>query len=171
MIPVFDGAVFSRMRKGSLWVEFSMASPVPGVFCPTPRNGSFQSQKAGRKAGRTKPESGTGTARKRDEARKRRQKAGRKAGRVRLLAIGRDGKRDGKRKAGRVRYWQYGQAEKSPDLAISDLSRFPACPASRLSGPVPLPLTVPLPQTVPLPNICPASQCVPLPNILLGTIS
>ncbi len=27
-------------------------------------------------------------------------------------------------KAGRVRYWQYGQAEKSPDLAISDLSRF-----------------------------------------------
>ena len=32
-----------------------------------------------------------------------------------------------KRKAGRVRYWQYGQAEKSPDLAISDLSRF--CPA------------------------------------------
>ena len=29
-----------------------------------------------------------------------------------------------RRKAGRVRYWQYGQAEKSPDLAISDLSRF-----------------------------------------------
>jgi hypothetical protein len=29
------------------------------------------------------------------------------------------------RKAGQVRYWQYGQAEKSPDLAISDLSRFP----------------------------------------------
>ena len=27
-------------------------------------------------------------------------------------------------KAGQVRYWQYGQAEKSPDLAISDLSRF-----------------------------------------------
>ena len=27
-------------------------------------------------------------------------------------------------KAGRVRYWQYGQAEKSPDLAISDPSRF-----------------------------------------------
>ena len=27
-------------------------------------------------------------------------------------------------KAGRVRYWQYEQAEKSPDLAISDLSRF-----------------------------------------------
>ncbi len=27
-------------------------------------------------------------------------------------------------KAGRVRYWQYGQAEKSSDLAISDLSRF-----------------------------------------------
>jgi hypothetical protein len=37
-------------------------------------------------------------------------------------------------KAGRVRYWQYGQAEKSPDLAISDLSRF-----SRPNiGPVPL---------------------------------
>ena len=28
------------------------------------------------------------------------------------------------RKAGQVRYWQYGQAENSPDLAISDLSRF-----------------------------------------------
>ena len=27
-------------------------------------------------------------------------------------------------KAGQVRYWQYGQAENSPDLAISDLSRF-----------------------------------------------
>jgi hypothetical protein len=26
--------------------------------------------------------------------------------------------------AGQVRYWQYGQAEKSPDLAILDLSRF-----------------------------------------------
>src|SRR5271157_2853869 len=30
----------------------------------------------------------------------------------------------GVREAGQVRYWQYGQAEKSPDLAISDLSRF-----------------------------------------------
>ena len=30
----------------------------------------------------------------------------------------------GTRKAGQVRYWQYGQAENSPDLAISDLSRF-----------------------------------------------
>jgi len=28
------------------------------------------------------------------------------------------------RKAGQVHYWQYGQPEKSPDLAISDLSRF-----------------------------------------------
>ena len=27
-------------------------------------------------------------------------------------------------KAGQVRYWQYGQVENSPDLAISDLSRF-----------------------------------------------
>ncbi len=27
-------------------------------------------------------------------------------------------------KAGQVRYWQYGRAEKSPDLAILDLSRF-----------------------------------------------
>ena len=27
-------------------------------------------------------------------------------------------------KAGQARYWRYGQAEKSPDLAISDLSRF-----------------------------------------------
>jgi len=37
-----------------------------------------------------------------------------------------------KRKAGRVRYWQYGEAEKSPDLAISDLSRFLASlPASK----------------------------------------
>src|SRR5271157_4644583 len=47
-----------------------------------------------------------------------------------LLAIWASGKRDksGKRvesgKAGQVRYWQYGQAAKSPDLAISDLSRF-----------------------------------------------
>src|SRR5208337_3480043 len=34
-----------------------------------------------------------------------------------------------KREAGQVRYWQYGQAENSPDLAISDLTRFllPAC--------------------------------------------
>ena len=46
-------------------------------------------------------------------------------------------------KAGQVRYWQYGHAEKSPDLAILDLSRFPALldlsrfPAS--IGPVPLP--------------------------------
>ena|SRR5271157_3093502 len=37
----------------------------------------------------------------------------------------------GERKAGQVRYWQYGQAEESPNLAISDLSRFPL--------PVPLP--------------------------------
>ena len=29
------------------------------------------------------------------------------------------------RKAGQVRYWQYGQAGDSPNLAISDLSRFP----------------------------------------------
>ena len=35
-------------------------------------------------------------------------------------------------KTGRVRYWQYGQAEKSPDLAISDLSRFP--PSTALSA-------------------------------------
>ena len=35
--------------------------------------------------------------------------------------------------AGQVRYWQYGQAESSPDLAISDLSRF--------LEPVPLPRT------------------------------
>ncbi len=34
------------------------------------------------------------------------------------------GKRDREREAGQVRYWQYGQAENSPDLAISDLSRF-----------------------------------------------
>ncbi len=40
----------------------------------------------------------------------------------------------GERKAGQVRYWQCGQAGKSPDLAISDLSRFlRTCPAS--SGP------------------------------------
>ena len=73
---------------------------------------------------------------------------GRKAGR------GRDGKRDGGtesgtgRKAGRVRdesgtgpLLQYGQAEKLPDLAISDLSRFPV-PLPALSR---FPLTVPLP--------------------------
>ena len=40
-------------------------------------------------------------------------------------------------KAGQVRYWQCGQAGKSPDLAISDPSRFLAlasllCPASSL---------------------------------------
>ena len=28
-------------------------------------------------------------------------------------------------KAGQVRYWQYGQAGEPPNLAISDLSRFP----------------------------------------------
>ena len=82
-----------------------------------------------------------------------------KAGRVRYWRYGQEaGKRDGSGsgKAGRVRYWRYeresgtgpwrsgkagrvrdrryGQAEKSPDLAISDLSRFP-----RPIGPVPLP--------------------------------
>ena len=36
-------------------------------------------------------------------------------------------------KAGQVRYWQYGLAESSPDLAISDLSRFP----------LPVPLSAP----------------------------
>ena len=41
----------------------------------------------------------------------------------------------GGRKAGRVRYWQYGQAEKSPDLAISDLSRFLASMASLIRLP------------------------------------
>ena len=35
------------------------------------------------------------------------------------------------RKAGRVRYWRYGQAEKSPDLAISDPSRPLPHPLSR----------------------------------------
>jgi len=30
----------------------------------------------------------------------------------------------GSQEAGQVRYWQYGEAENSPDLAISDLSRF-----------------------------------------------
>ena len=34
------------------------------------------------------------------------------------------GESGGRGKAGQVRYWQYGQAEKSPDLAISDPSRF-----------------------------------------------
>ncbi len=29
-----------------------------------------------------------------------------------------------KRKAGQIRYWQYGQTENSPDLGISDVSRF-----------------------------------------------
>jgi hypothetical protein len=43
-----------------------------------------------------------------------------------------------KAEAGQVRYWQYGQAEKSPDLAISELSRFLG--------------------TVPLPRNCPASS-------------
>ena len=94
-------------------------------------------------------------------------------GPVPLRKAGRSGKRDGAEsgmerkagwdgKAGWVRYWRYGQAEKSPDLAISDPSRFgPASisdpsrfgPASRF-GPVPLPLRpasrflfVPLPLT------------------------
>ena len=55
---------------------------------------------------------------------------------------GATGKRD--RKAGQVRYWQYGQAENSPHLAISDL---PAsfCPAS-----FPLPVSVPF--------LCPCSE-------------
>ncbi len=35
--------------------------------------------------------------------------------------IQQDGQAKRGEKAGRVRYWQYGQAEKSPDLAISDL--------------------------------------------------
>ncbi len=45
-----------------------------------------------------------------------------KAGQVHYWQYER-GKRD-LGKAGQVHYWQYGQAEKSPDLAISDLSRF-----------------------------------------------
>ena len=45
--------------------------------------------------------------------------------------IGNMGK--GRAKAGQVRYWQYGQAEKLPDLAISDL------------GPVSLPAPFSLP--------------------------
>ncbi len=43
------------------------------------------------------------------------------------------GKRSGtESEAGQVRYWQCGQAEKSPDLAISDLSRF--LPRSVMGG-------------------------------------
>ena len=58
------------------------------------------------------------------------------------------------RQAGQVGYWQYGQAQKSPDLAISDLSRFshPASPAQKspdlaISDLSPLPL---LPYYLPL---------------------
>ena len=40
--------------------------------------------------------------------------------------VGHEGERG---KAGQVRYWRYGQAEQSPDLAISDRT----CPASSLS--------------------------------------
>ena len=39
----------------------------------------------------------------------------------------------GQREAGQVRYWQYGQAEKSPDLAVSDPSRFLGTPDPRES--------------------------------------
>ncbi len=78
--------------------------------------------------------------------------------------------------AGRVRYWQHGQAKNSPDLAISDLSRFLGivplprivassdCPASsdvslsRFLGCVP----VPLPRMCP----CPASSDVSLSRFL-----
>ena len=42
----------------------------------------------------------------------------------------------GERKAGQVRYWQYGLAKSSPDLAILDLSRF------RPLVPLPSPLTL-----------------------------
>ena len=45
------------------------------------------------------------------------------------------GQESGDRKAGRVRYWQYGLAGNSPNLAKSDPSRFP----SRFPLPVPLP--------------------------------
>jgi len=45
--------------------------------------------------------------------------AEREAGQVR------SGKRDREREAGQVRYWKYRQAGESPNLAISDLSRFP----------------------------------------------
>ena len=60
-------------------------------------------------------ESGTGDGKRGDG------KRGRKAGRGTESGTG---KRDGDGKAGRVRYWQYGQAERSPALAISDPSRF-----------------------------------------------
>ena len=82
------------------------------------------------------PEAGSGSG-KRDRSGKR--EAGQEAGSGKRdrSAIGnrsgkRSGKRDTKREAGQVRYWQYGQAENSPDLAISDLSRF--------LSPVPLPV-------------------------------
>ena len=61
----------------------------------------------------------------------------RKAGQVRKRKAGQVRKRKAgqvrywKRKAGQVRYWKCGQAEKPPDLAISDPSRFlPLRPAS-----------------------------------------
>ena len=56
-------------------------------------------------------------------------------------------------KAGQVRYWQCGQAEKSPDLAISDLSRFlPPLPPADLSRFLPL---FRLPPAI---RTCPASS-------------
>ncbi len=45
------------------------------------------------------------------------------------------GKRKAKRKAGQVRYWQYGLAKSSPDLAILDLSRFRPLEAESGTGP------------------------------------
>ena len=43
---------------------------------------------------------------------------------IRCRFIFSGGSEAGGSEAGQVRYWQYGQAENSPDLAISDLSRF-----------------------------------------------
>ena len=95
------------------------------------------------------------------------------------------GKRDGpgkrgvsedRGKAGQVRYWQCGQAEKSPDLAISDLSRF--LPLVPLPPPVPsllplsrfLPHIGPAPASLPWSSRSPSRGPVPLPPANIGPV-
>ena len=73
-------------------------------------------QEAGQEAGQSGSGSGSGSGTER--VRKRDRSA---IDNIRKRVRKRD---RGQQEAGRVRYWQYGQAEKSPDLAISDPSRF-----------------------------------------------
>ena len=76
----------------------------------------------------------------RESGTKRKRGQKRKSGDKKAESGTGSGKAGQDRKAGQVRYWQYGQAEIWPDLAISDPSRF--CP--------PVPLPRPLRSLVPL---------------------